>query len=98
MEEQRARQEAEVRQPAAAAAGATGSSAPAAEAAPSVFANVAQEAGAAGPSRGGDANFAAMTEEEQLAYAMQMSLNDHDEPSMSAFLFTYHQILCTFSY
>ncbi|XP_055344339.1 26S proteasome non-ATPase regulatory subunit 4-like [Paramacrobiotus metropolitanus] len=91
MEEQRARQEQEQRAqgeaqggPAAAAPGAT-SAGQAQEMEASVFANVAQEAGAAavpapGPAAGGqDVNFHAMTEEEQLAYAMQMSLHELDE-------------------
>ncbi|OWA53626.1 26S proteasome non-ATPase regulatory subunit 4 [Hypsibius exemplaris] len=82
MEEQRARQEAESRQqPGATGGGAAaqaGGSAPA-DGAPNVFASVAQEAGPSG-GRAGDSNFSAMTEEEQLAYAMQMSMNDLDEP------------------
>jgi 26S proteasome regulatory subunit N10 len=88
MEEQRARQEAEQRQP----AGGSGAAADQAsggllDGTASVFANVAQEAVSSGAGAGRDASvdMAAMTEEEQLAYAMQMSLNEMDQNSKNSF-------------
>lgn len=92
MEEQRVRQEAEQRQPVPSGATSSpmdttttanvGGGGPAAGS--SVFANVAEES-ASGPSthQNADVNLGAMTEEEQLAYAMQMSLHELDEHSKS---------------
>ncbi|GAU92114.1 hypothetical protein RvY_04239 [Ramazzottius varieornatus] len=86
MEEQRARQESEVRPattgPSEVPAGSGEGSQPSAAPAPSVFANVAQEAPVTSSQPSADApevNFNSMTEEEQLAYAMQMSLNELSE-------------------
>jgi 26S proteasome regulatory subunit N10 len=88
MEEQRVRQEAEQRQVAGPAADESAPIPAAVGGGASVFASVAQEATAssgrpaqieAQSAAADNFNLAAMTEEEQLAYAMQMSLNELDQ-------------------
>lgn len=88
MEEQRARQESEVRPaapgPSDVPAASGEPSQPSGTASQNVFANVAQEAPASSvqPAAAPEVNFHSMTEEEQLAYAMQMSLNELNDEEM----------------
>jgi len=80
MEEQRTRQEAEGSSGAAVAAAAPGSSEEQMlERALAISRE--QEAAATGGSHPETVDFAAMTEEEQIAYAMQMSMQDSQQPS-----------------